>query len=85
MSSDVRNRLNQQHLAQQCEKTLSALNTEYRYYSLPELEKHLGDISRLPKSMKVLLENLLRHLDGDSVAQDDLQAIANLIRFFAYA
>lgn len=80
MSSDVRNRLNQQHLAQQCEKTLSALNTEYRYYSLPELEKHLGDISRLPKSMKVLLENLLRHLDGDSVAQDDLQAIADWIK-----
>lgn len=80
MSSDVHNRLNQQHLAQQCEKTLSALNTEYHYYSLPELEKHLGNISRLPKSTKVLLENLLRHLDGDSVVQDDLQAIADWIK-----
>ena len=80
MSSDRQNRLSQPHLAQQCQKTLSALNTEYHYYSLPELEKQLGDIRQLPKSMKVLLENLLRHLDGESVVEDDLQAIVDWVK-----
>lgn len=54
---------------------LVALNGEYYYYSLPLAAKQLGDIDRLPKSMKVLLENLLRHVDGDTVQVDDLKAI----------
>ncbi|MDT8205828.1 MULTISPECIES: aconitate hydratase AcnA [Serratia] len=54
---------------------LVALNSEYYYYSLPLAAKQLGDIDRLPKSMKVLLENLLRHVDGDTVRVDDLKAI----------
>lgn len=80
MSSDRQNRLSQPHLAQQCQKTLSALDIEYHYYSLPELEKQLGDIRQLPKSMKVLLENLLRHLDGESVLPEDLQAIVDWVK-----
>lgn len=54
---------------------LVALNSKYYYYSLPLAAKQLGDIDRLPKSMKVLLENLLRHVDGDTVQVDDLKAI----------
>ncbi|TFZ80910.1 aconitate hydratase AcnA, partial [Serratia marcescens] len=54
---------------------LVALNSEYYYYSLPLAARQLGDIDRLPKSMKVLLENLLRHVDGDTVQVDDLKAI----------
>ncbi|HEJ7274678.1 TPA: aconitate hydratase AcnA [Serratia marcescens] len=54
---------------------LVVLNSEYYYYSLPLAAKQLGDIDRLPKSMKVLLENLLRHVDGDTVQVDDLKAI----------
>ncbi|WP_145509809.1 aconitate hydratase AcnA [Yersinia rochesterensis] len=54
---------------------LVALNHEYHYYSLPQLAAVLGDIDRLPKSLKVLLENLLRHLDGEQVQEDDLKAI----------
>lgn len=54
---------------------LVALNSEYYYYSLPLAAKQLGDIDRLPKSMKVLLENLLRHVDGDTVQVGDLKAI----------
>lgn len=54
---------------------LVALNSEYYYYSLLLAAKQLGDIDRLPKSMKVLLENLLRHVDGDTVQVDDLKAI----------
>lgn len=38
--------------------------------------KQLGDLTRLPKSLKVLLENLLRWQDGDSVTEQDIQALA---------
>jgi aconitate hydratase len=49
----------------------------YAYYSLRAAEEAgLSGISSLPISMKVLLENLLRNEDGDSVGRDDLQAIA---------
>ncbi|RAK57436.1 aconitate hydratase AcnA [Phenylobacterium deserti] len=49
----------------------------YAYYSLRAAEEAgLSGISRLPVSMKVLLENLLRHEDGQSVGPDDLKALA---------
>jgi aconitate hydratase len=49
----------------------------YAYYSLRAAEEAgLSGISRLPNSMKVLLENLLRNEDGDSVSREDLQAVA---------
>jgi aconitate hydratase len=49
----------------------------YAYYSLRAAEEAgLSGVSRLPISMKVLLENLLRNEDGASVGRDDLQAIA---------
>src|SRR3954463_6770442 len=47
----------------------------YAYYSLHKAADQLGDISRLPFSMKVLLENLLRFEDGATVTRDDLQAM----------
>lgn len=59
---------------------LVALNTEYGYYSLPLAAKQLGNIDRLPKSMKVLLENLLRHVDGDTVQVEDLKAIVGWLQ-----
>jgi hypothetical protein len=49
----------------------------YAYYSLPKAAEALGDISRLPFSMKVLLENLLRFEDGVTVTRDDLQAMVD--------
>ncbi|MGP1953143.1 MAG: aconitate hydratase AcnA [Arsenophonus sp. ET-KM2-MAG3] len=49
----------------------------YEYFSLSIAEKQLGNISNLPKSLKILLENLLRHLDGKYVVLKDLQAIVN--------
>jgi aconitate hydratase len=49
----------------------------YAYYSLPKAAAQLGDISRLPFSMKVLLENLLRFEDGTTVTRDDLQAMVD--------
>ena len=49
----------------------------YAYYSLAAAEEAgLSGVSRLPVSMKVLLENLLRNEDGHSVGPDDLKAVA---------
>jgi aconitate hydratase len=60
-----------------CRKTLTAGGKTYTYYSLPEAEKNgLAGIARLPFSMKVLLENLLRHEDGRSVSKADIEAVA---------
>ena len=44
--------------------TLLVNEKTWHYYSLPLAEKQLGDLSRLPKSLKVLMENLLRWQDG---------------------
>ncbi|MEZ5789997.1 MAG: aconitase family protein, partial [Nitratireductor sp.] len=58
-------------------KTLTANGKEYVYYSLVEAEKNgLAGVSRLPFSLKVLLENLLRFEDGRSVTADDVRAVA---------
>ncbi len=57
--------------------TLEAGGKRYAYYSLEKAARTLGDISRLPFSMKVLLENLLRFEDGQTVTCDDLQAMAD--------
>ncbi|EOC3068611.1 aconitate hydratase AcnA [Cronobacter malonaticus] len=56
--------------------TLQAQDKTYHYYSLPKAARELGDIARLPKSLKVLLENLLRWQDGESVTLEDIQALA---------
>ena len=51
-----------------CRKTLKVGSKTYVYYSLPAAEKNgLKGISKLPYSMKVLLENLLRNEDGRTV------------------
>ena len=57
-------------------KSLTVDGRNYSYYSLPDAEKTIGDISRLPFSLKVLLENLLRFEDGRSVSVDDISAFA---------
>ncbi len=49
----------------------------YTYYSLPRAAEKLGDVSRLPFSMKVLLENLLRFEDGETVTVEDVQALVD--------
>jgi len=60
-----------------CRRTLTAGGAEYAYYNLVEAEKNgLAGISKLPYSMKVLLENLLRNEDGRSVTKESIQAVA---------
>ena len=61
-------------------KTRSKLEVggkSYTYFSLAKAAESLGDVSRLPFSMKVLLENLLRFEDGVTVTHDDLQAMVD--------
>jgi len=57
--------------------TLDVAGTSYHYFSLPEAAKSLGDLQRLPMSLKVLLENLLRWEDGKTVTGEDLRALAD--------
>jgi aconitate hydratase len=57
--------------------TLDVGGRSYAYYSISKAAGQLGDVSRLPFSMKVLLENLLRFEDGVTVTRDDIQAIVD--------
>ncbi|MCQ4307870.1 aconitate hydratase AcnA [Pseudomonas stutzeri] len=59
-----------------CRRSLEVNGKTYHYYSLPEAAKQLGDISRLPTSLKVLLENLLRWEDDVTVRADDFTSLA---------
>jgi aconitate hydratase len=64
-----------------CRKPLRIGTKTYEYYSLPTAEKQgLEGISRLPASMKVLLENLLRNEDGKTVTKDDIVALADWLK-----
>ncbi|PYC18981.1 aconitate hydratase AcnA [Pseudomonas mosselii] len=61
-------------------KTLQVGDRAYHYFSLPEAARQLGDLQRLPMSLKVLLENLLRWEDGKTVTGDDLRAVAQWLQ-----
>src|SRR5207253_9880695 len=64
-----------------CCKLLKVGTKTYAFYSLAAAEKNgLKGISRLPFSMKVLLENLLRNEDGRSVTKEDLQSVAQWLK-----
>jgi len=61
----------------QCRKTLKVGSGSYQYFSLKTAEKHgLADASRLPLSLKIVLENLLRNEDGRTVKREDIEAVA---------
>ncbi|QKE63140.1 aconitate hydratase AcnA [Aquipseudomonas campi] len=60
-----------------CQRSLDIDGTIYHYYSLPEAARSLGDISRLPLSLKVLLENLLRCEDNATVSVFDIKAMVD--------
>jgi aconitate hydratase len=64
-----------------CCKTLQVGSKAYAYFSLPIAERNgLKGISRLPFSMKVLLENLLRNEDGRTVTKEDIKAVAEWLK-----
>ncbi len=56
--------------------TLTAAGQTYTYFSIPKAAETIGDVSRLPVSLKILLENVLRFEDGTSYTVDDAKSIA---------
>jgi aconitate hydratase len=64
-----------------CRRELKAGGKTYVYFSLPEAQKNgLGDVSRLPVSLKILLENLLRKEDGYAVKREHILAVAHWLQ-----
>jgi aconitate hydratase len=57
--------------------TLNVGGKSYAYYSIEKAVERIGDVSKLPFSMKVLLENLIRFEDGVTVTVEDIQALAD--------
>jgi aconitate hydratase len=58
-------------------RTLTVGGKAYDYFSIPEAAKQLGDVTHLPVSLKVLLENVLRFEDGRSYKVADAQAVVD--------
>ena len=63
-------------LKELCRRSLTVGDKTYDYFSLAALAEKVPAINRLPYSLKVLLENLLRNEDGVSVTADDINALA---------
>lgn len=61
-------------------QTLTVGSSNYQIFSLAQAEKTLGDIAKLPKSLKVLLENLLRFEDQLSVKTEHVYALAEWLK-----
>ncbi|MFE0757158.1 aconitate hydratase AcnA [Inquilinus sp. NPDC058860] len=61
-------------------RQLTVDGRSYDYFSLEAAQAQLGDVARLPFSLKVLLENLLRFEDDRSVTVDDVKAMAQWLR-----
>ncbi|TAE84383.1 MAG: aconitate hydratase AcnA [Alphaproteobacteria bacterium] len=69
------------HDSMGCKSTLKVGAKEYVYYSLPKAAQKLGfDIDKMPFSLKVLFENLLRCEDGDTVTKADIEAFAEWMK-----
>ena len=57
---------------------LSVGDKTYKIYSLEKLESRYGvSISRLPFSIRILLENVLRNFDGETVTEQHVESLAN--------
>ena len=62
-------------------RKLTVGNKTYVYFSLKAAEKNgLAGISRLPNSLKILLENLLRYEDGRTVTVEDIRSVASWLK-----
>src|SRR5262245_56203651 len=62
------------------QSTLKAGSVEFEYFSLENADKSgAGEVSKLPFSLKVMLENLLRFEDGQTVSADDIRALVSSI------
>ena len=63
------------HDSLKTQQTINVDGKEYKYFSVAEAAEKLGDISKLPKTLKILLENVLRFENGGSYTVDDAKAI----------
>lgn len=54
-------------------RSLNAAGKSYDYFSIPAAASAIGDVTRLPYCLKVLLENMLRYEDGRSVKVEDVK------------
>jgi aconitate hydratase len=63
------------HDSLKTEKTLTVDGKDYKYFSIAEAAAKLGDISKLPKTLKILLENVLRFENGGSYTVNDAKSI----------
>ena len=61
----------------QIKKLLNTKNGTFTYYSLPELEKQGHNISKLPFSIRILLENALRNFDDFAITKENIETILN--------
>jgi aconitate hydratase len=61
-------------------KSLTVGTKSYTYFSLKTVEKEVGDLSRLPFSLRILMENLVRHEDGKTVKKADIAAFAEWVK-----
>jgi len=68
------------HDTLQTRKTLTVDGKNYDYFSLKEAQAKIGDLSRLPYSLKVLFENLLRFEDGRSVQVEDIESLKTWLK-----
>ena len=68
------------HDTLQTRKTLTVEGKNYDYFSLKEAQAKIGDLSRLPYSLKVLFENLLRFEDGRSVQVEDIESLKTWLK-----
>ena len=62
-------------LQEKTKKTMNHNGKEFSYYSLPELEKLGYNVKRLPLSMRIIIESLLRNIDGVRVREEDLMNV----------
>src|SRR6201993_3744317 len=63
------------HDSLKTEKTLTVDGKDYKYFAVAAAAAQLGDIARLPKTLKILLENVLRFENGGSYTVDDAKSI----------
>ncbi|RTE86932.1 MULTISPECIES: aconitate hydratase AcnA [Gammaproteobacteria] len=64
----------------QTHSELEVAGEKLHYYSIPKAAEKLGNVDKLPVSLKVLLENLLRHEDGTTVTKEDVHAVVDWLK-----
>lgn len=62
-------------LRQASRAVLEAGGKSYRYYSIPLLEKAGYDVARLPRSLRIILESMIRNIDGSTITFDDVEKL----------